>query len=78
MHLNWNRLRTILLTAAVGVGLFLYTRNSRREMRRLRQGSHLVMTSKGPVEIAEPDSGDPVLVVQGSTGGYTWVFPGMA
>jgi 2-hydroxy-6-oxonona-2,4-dienedioate hydrolase len=70
MHMNWNRLRTIIVAATVGVGLFLYTRYSRREMHRLRQGSRLVMTSKGPVEIAERGSGDPVLVVQGSTGGY--------
>jgi pimeloyl-ACP methyl ester carboxylesterase len=60
----------MLIAAATGVGLFLYTRYSRREIKTLRQGSRIVETPSGPIEVTERGSGDPVLVIQGSTGGY--------
>jgi pimeloyl-ACP methyl ester carboxylesterase len=69
-YTNLNKLYKISLTFAAAAGLIAYTRYSRREVQRLRQGSRMVETSCGPVEAAEIGRGDPVLVVQGSTGGY--------
>jgi pimeloyl-ACP methyl ester carboxylesterase len=60
----------LLAAAVAGAGAFWYTRYSRREMQRLRQGSRMIVTPRGPVEVAERGSGEPVLVIQGSTGGY--------
>jgi pimeloyl-ACP methyl ester carboxylesterase len=70
MRIRWKKLSKILMAVAFGAGLFLYTRFSRREMHRLRQNSSIVQTACGPIEVAERGSGDPVLVIQGSTGGY--------
>lgn len=61
----------MLITAAAAVvGLFFYTRYSHREVRKLRAGARMVATRLGPVEVTERGHDDPVLVVQGSTGGY--------
>jgi pimeloyl-ACP methyl ester carboxylesterase len=70
MRTDWKKIFKLLAAAAAGAGIFWYTRYSRRELQRLRQGSRIVHTPAGSVEVAERGSGDPVLVIQGSTGGY--------
>jgi pimeloyl-ACP methyl ester carboxylesterase len=70
MEIYLKKCLTLITAAAAGVGLFFYTRYSRQEVRRLRSGARLVATRRGSVEVTERGHGDPVLVIQGSTGGY--------
>jgi pimeloyl-ACP methyl ester carboxylesterase len=70
MKIHLKKCFTLIAAAVTGVSLFFYTRYSRQEVRRLRAGARMVATRRGPVEVAERGQGDPVLVIQGSTGGY--------
>jgi pimeloyl-ACP methyl ester carboxylesterase len=61
----------LLFAAAVAVKVE-YRRDMQRHAARIAQGSRLVTTACGPVELAEagPTSGAPLLVVHGSGGGF--------
>ena len=69
--------RVVAAIALVGtvLGILLAVVPARWRRRiddRLRRESSVVHTTLGPVEYAEQGSGDPVLILHGSPGGYNW------
>ena len=63
----------LILLAAVAIALTMeFRRDMERHAARIAEGSRLVTTACGPVELAEagPANGAPLLVVHGSGGGF--------
>jgi 2-hydroxy-6-oxonona-2,4-dienedioate hydrolase len=63
----------LILLAAVAIALKVeFRRDMERHAARIAEGSRLVITACGPVELAEagPANGAPLLVVHGSGGGF--------
>lgn len=63
----------LMLAAVAGLWLIVdYRRDMQRHAARLAEGSRLVATACGPVELGEagPADGPPLLLVHGSGGGY--------
>ena len=60
----------IAILAVVGLGVIALQWDRSRSVRRLRRGSRVVETAKGPVEFATLGSGPPVLVLHGGMGGW--------
>jgi len=69
-HLTWLGLGVAAVVLALAGTTAIYQSDMQDIEQRLNAGSHVVVTSHGPMEYAELGSGPAVLVLHGAGGGY--------
>ena len=62
---------TALVIAALGIGLFVaFQKDMHAHQQRISTGSRVLDCRCGPIEFAEAGSGTPLLMIDGTGGGF--------